>query len=514
MRIVQDMRLLAQSVARLVLQPLHLAFLPAIILGGVWFGPAGALAVAAIALPVVAVATAGGTDRSAALRDPLTGLEGEADLLSILSKDLARTDRHAHPSGLFVIDIVNLAEISARHGQEAADTALVTVSQRICAAIREADRCARLSDGKLAVLARRPKNLSTAGALTMGNRLMDAVQATSIPWGSGALTVDLAIGAVLDSQCVKPSADGLLASAHLALAETAHDAAGKVQVYSEDMKQSLDTRRDLAAELRHAFEDGQIEPWYQPQVCAHSGRVTGFEALARWQHPDRGVIPPMEFLSAIETAGLMARLGDTMLFHALAALRAWDRAGLVVDTVGVNFSSTELRDPKLVDRVRWELDRFDILPERLCVEILETVVAGDASDVICRNVEALSKMGCRIDLDDFGTGHASITNIRRFAVTRLKIDRSFVTGIERDAEQRKLAGAILSMAQQLELQTLAEGVETPGAQEVLTSMGCDFVQGFGIGRPMPFEDTIGWIKAHLRGSNTVQELRVREPQGG
>jgi len=186
-----------------------------------------------------------------------------------------------------------------------------------------------------------------------------------------------------------------------------------------------------------------------------------------------------------------------MLFHGLAALRAWDRAGLVADTVGVNFSGTELRDPKLVDRIRWELDRFDILPERFCVEVLETVVAQGDNDVITRNIAGLAKLGCRVDLDDFGTGHASITNIRRFAVTRLKIDRSFVTGIERDEDQRKLVAAIVTMAEQLGLKVLAEGVETPEAHAVLAQLGCGFVQGVGVARPMPFEDTIAWMKAQM-----------------
>ena len=237
-----------------------------------------------------------------------------------------------------------------------------------------------------------------------------------------------------------------------------------------------------------------------------------FEALARWQHPERGVVPPAQFLDAIETAGLMGKLGEVILFQALAALRAWDRAGVAVDTVGVNFSGTELRDPGLVERVRWELDRFDILPERLCVEVLESVVAEGAGDMICRNVEALTKLGCRIDLDDFGTGHASITNIRRFAISRLKIDRSFVTGIDRDADCRKLTAAILTMADQLGLETLAEGVETAQAQEALVQMGCDYVQGFGIGRPMPFEDTIGWIRAHERTPEALASDRAAEPQ--
>lgn len=515
MRFVQRLRRTGRSVVRLATHPLLFAFLPAIVLGGVWFGPEGMLAVAAIAVPVVAIATQGTRGRGAGTLDPLTGLPLEADLLRDIADDLGRPDRSDHPSALFSIDIINLTDILTQHGQAACDAALVAVAQRLRATTREADRCARLSDGRFAVLARRPYNMTAESAVALGHRLRNAVEATAIPWAGGQIVVTVAVGGVLDNQMQTPQAPELLKAALVARAEATGDGAQPVQLFSLQMRDRVDHRIDLAAELRRAFEDGQIEPWYQPQVSPGSGQILGFEALARWQHPDRGVIPPAAFLDALETAGLMARLGETMLFHALAALRAWDRAGLRVDTVGVNFSAAELRDPRLVDRVRWELDRFDILPERLCVEVLENVVAEGADDIICRNVEALSKLGCRIDLDDFGTGHASITNIRRFAVARLKIDRSFITGLESDPDQRKLTAAILTMAEQLELDTLAEGVETPAARETLATMGCGGVQGFGIARPMPFEDTIAWIKRHQRTKLPTPEpsLRRCEPLG-
>ncbi len=165
-------------------------------------------------------------------------------------------------------------------------------------------------------------------------------------------------------------------------------------------------------------------------------------------------------------------------------------------TVAVNFSAAELRNPKLPEKIKWELDRFDLTPDRLTVEILETVVTQTDNDVIVRNVAALAALGCGIDLDDFGTGHASITNIRRFALRRVKIDRSFVTRVDEDREQQKIVSAILSMSERLGLETLAEGVETPGEHTMLSQLGCGHVQGFGIARPMPYEDTADWMLRH------------------
>ncbi|MEM1102443.1 MAG: EAL domain-containing protein, partial [Pseudomonadota bacterium] len=243
-----------------------------------------------------------------------------------------------------------------------------------------------------------------------------------------------------------------------------------------------------------------------PQVSTETGRVTGFEALARWKHADRGLVSPAEFLPAIEQAGLMERLGEAMLYHALTALKDWDKAEIRVPSVGVNFSPDELRNPKLVEKVKWELDRFEIEPGRLSIEVLESVVANSDDDVVTRNIAALAELGCMIDLDDFGTGHASISSIRRFSVNRIKIDRSFVMKVDEDPEQQRMIAAILMMAERLGLETLAEGVENMGEHAVLSQLGCGHVQGYGIARPMPFSDTLSWMDRHeqkLAGANTA-----------
>jgi EAL domain-containing protein (putative c-di-GMP-specific phosphodiesterase class I) len=250
----------------------------------------------------------------------------------------------------------------------------------------------------------------------------------------------------------------------------------------------------LTEEVAAALEDGQIQAWFQPQISTDTGEVAGFEALARWVHPKHGTLAPGDFLPAIAAAGRMDRLGTVILHSALTALRDWQAEGIVVPTVGINLNEDDLRDPKLPDRVRWELDRFDLKPERLCIEILETVLTPTEDDVMTRNVVKLSEMGVGIDLDDFGTGTASIAAIRRFDVHRIKIDRSFVTRIDQDRGQQDMVAAILSMAERLGLQTLAEGVESLGEHAMLSQLGCGTVQGFGIGAPMPFADTIGWMR--------------------
>lgn len=202
----------------------------------------------------------------------------------------------------------------------------------------------------------------------------------------------------------------------------------------------------------------------------------------------------------------MEYLSEVILQHSLTALRSWDQAGLDIPRVSVNFSDPELRDPRLVERIQWELDRFGLTAERLGIEVLETVIAGAPEGIVARNIVELGRIGCHIDLDDFGTGHASITSLRRFKVHRLKIDRSFVTRIDRDEEQHRMLAAVLGMADRLGLETIAEGVESVGEHALLSQLGCDHVQGFGIARPMPADNLIDWAKDHVTHIAEAQKL--------
>ncbi|MBL9060679.1 MAG: EAL domain-containing protein, partial [Mangrovicoccus sp.] len=190
------------------------------------------------------------------------------------------------------------------------------------------------------------------------------------------------------------------------------------------------------------------------------------------------------------------QLGQAMLAQALAALSVWDVSGHDVGSVAVNLSAAELRDPNLPHRIAWEIDRHDLTPDRLTLEVLESVISDAPDDIISRNIAALADLGCGIDLDDFGTGHASITSIRRFAVSRIKIDRSFVSRLDTDREQQRMVAAILTMCERLDLGAVAEGVETPGEHTILAQLGCGHVQGFGIARPMPFDETLAWLERH------------------
>lgn len=255
--------------------------------------------------------------------------------------------------------------------------------------------------------------------------------------------------------------------------------------------------------LEQALRLGEIRAHYQPQICAKTGALTGCEALARWHHPTRGLLAPADFLPQMNTFGLTGLLGALMVENALTALSDWDRAGVHMPMVAVNFAQADLNRPHLVSQLAWDIDSHGLTPDRLTVEILETVPSRAKNSRIATNIAGLARLGCGIDLDDFGTGPASFAALRRFAVGRIKIDRRFVAGVHRDPRLQNCISAMVDMAKELGLQTLAEGVETPADLAMLADLGCDTLQGFHIAPPMAASAMAAWIARHTEPSHPL-----------
>lgn len=473
-------------------------FLPALTLAAYWWGGEGALIVTALTLPLV-FALAGAfrplPDAAMPLPDRMAQQVGRGQAVALLDGVLRDMAESGRSTACLVVQVDDLAEQETRHGTAARAEILLRCGDRIGAALRDGDRFAALEGGAFAVALGPVRRLTLEGMVQLCARLQAAV-APAIALGGTQVHVTCSVGFCLAGRA--PGADGaaLLDGARAAATEAALQGPGGIRAWQRDMVTRQALRDTSRAQIEAALEAGEIRPHFQPQISTDTGEISGFEALVRWVHPQRGLIAPAEFLPAVDAAGLNDRLAEVMLQGALTALSRWDRGGLNVPRVGVNFSSAELRNPALVDRLKWELDRFDLGPERLTVEVLETVVAESGNDVIVSNIAALARLGCGVDLDDFGTGHASIAAIRRFAVRRLKIDRSFVTRVDQDREQQRIVAAVLSLAERLGLDTLAEGVETPAEHAMLAQLGCGHVQGFSIARPMPFEETAAWIATH------------------
>ncbi len=485
------------ALVRQARRPENLAFLPAVTLAAFWLGGEQMLILTALGVPMlllIAGAVRYTPSAKASMRFP-QGMVDRTNLIAQLGATLREAERIKRTTACLVLHMDGMRELADMHGHAAHAEVIARSAERLHSALRETDTLSRLEGDSFAVALSPMPRADLDGVLQLAERLQ-GVLSDPIGLDHARLYVSASVGFCLALRAPEEGAAALLEAAEAAADAARQAGPGCIRVFSNEMRRVRADRAQLRKDLETALESGEIVPHFQPQISTDTGEVSGFEALARWNHPKRGCILPADFLPLIDEAGLSERLGEVILFRSLTALTGWDSAGLRVPNVAVNFSHQQLRNPRLADTLKWELDRFELTPDRLTLEILETVVAETDNDTIVHNMAALSKLGCGIDLDDFGTGHAAIANIRRFAVRRIKIDRTFVTHVDDDPGQQKMVAAILSMADRLGLETLAEGVETTGEHTMLAQLGCSHIQGFGVARPMPYEDTFDWVRTY------------------
>ncbi len=359
----------------------------------------------------------------------------------------------------------------------------------------------RISDNVFAVL------ISQEGAEHQVSSVARAIRvALETPIVLGAVPVHLGISlgaAVLGKDT--PDAAALLRHAEIATnhnrkASEGGAAAPPFSLFAPALLTRMDDDKHKARELAHALEAGQIVSYFQPQVDIATSKVIGFEALARWHHPQKGVLSPFHFLDISEASGLSGLLGETTVSTALRAFETWRQSGFAVDSIGLNFSESQLGNATLLEKLEWEADRLDIAPSSIVVEVLETVLTDSQSSNVALAVRKLADKGYQIDLDDFGTGSASIANIERFRANRLKIDRSFVADILENPTHRKLVAAMIGMSRSFDIEVLAEGVENQEIVDAVRDLGCTKFQGYHFGKPMALEDTIAWLDSWYNGS--------------
>lgn len=484
-----------QQAKTLFSAPPGMAFVPALCLAAFWFGGEVPLMIVAVLMPLIYILSGGIERANNPAGDSVSSFFDRSVFDGVVDDIYQKSKGTGRHSAIFVIEIDDFDNLAKRHGPAAADTIVRSTGDRLATALRGGDQIGLLGGGRFAICTTPVRQLDLETCIQMASRLQTSVEDPISIDGLGVYT-SASIGFCQSMRAPGQGSDEWFGAATIALEEAKQRGPFAIRAFSEQMHRDTKNRAALRDEVSQALDSGQIIPWFQPQISTDTGAITGFEALARWSHPTRGMISPADFLPAIEQAGLLERLAEVMMYQSFAALKAWDDANVKVPQVGVNFAGPELSNPRLLEKIKWELDRFDLTPDRLAVEVLETVLASAPDDVITRNINALGDLGCRIDLDDFGTGHASIASIRRFSVSRIKIDRSFVMKADRDPDQQRMISAILTMAERLGVETLAEGVESVGEHVLLAQLGCDHVQGYGIARPMPVEQTFDWIAQH------------------
>lgn len=488
--------------AAVLRRPELAATLSGLFFGVYWFGGETALLGVLAGLPVVA---------SLAIRGWPDGADGPVSDQVIQRIDAVLRDKSEGllQTGCFVLQLENTSWLMDRHGRALQSGVLAACIGRVRGAMRSGDRLFPLEDGNLVVVLAPSQGLDLAGMTRIAGRLQQVVQ-QPMRLGDVSVQVTCCIGFCHARQIAADTGRGLLDAAQVAADEALRHGPGAIRAYSVDLARCRATRDALRSEFAAAVDAGQIRAHFQPQLSTDSGEVSGIEALARWHHPDRGLISPGDFLPALEGTDLMGLLGREMLQQSLRALVAWDRARLAVPAVAVNFSPAELAESEFPDHLLWAVDAHGLTPGRLTVEVLESVVAGPGSDSIRQNLERIASLGFGIDLDDFGTGNASITTLRHFALRRLKIDRSFVRGVDYIRDQQKLVTAILTLAEQLGLETVAEGVETRAEHAMLAQLGCAHVQGYVIAKPLAPEEAAAWLRHHRETLPLALQVELRD----
>jgi EAL domain-containing protein (putative c-di-GMP-specific phosphodiesterase class I) len=266
------------------------------------------------------------------------------------------------------------------------------------------------------------------------------------------------------------------------------------QLYSSTMNSEALTRLQLEHQLRRAVEAGEFTLWYQPIVDLKTRRPVGSEALVRWAHPERGLVTPGEFISLCEECGLIVPLGEWILRSVCAQAHAWEMEGLGPIRVSVNLSARQLRQEGIVQTVRRILEETGVRPEALVLELTESMLM-QPSGAAGRTIRELAELGVSIAIDDFGTGYSSLSYLQNFPVSTLKIDRSFIQDVTTNSNDAAITTAIIAMAKAMNLQVVAEGVETEEQATFLMKRGCPRIQGYLVGRPMPVVEFAGYLRA-------------------
>jgi diguanylate cyclase (GGDEF)-like protein/PAS domain S-box-containing protein len=417
--------------------------------------------------------------------DPLTQLPNRALFLDRLHQAMNSSRRTGLRGALIFLDLDNFKTLNDTRGHGVGDQMLIEVARRILLQVRAGDTVVRLGgDEFVVVLDDLSKDLAEAAVQT--RQVAEKIRASlAEPYAleGGDFHSSASIGASMfwDHDC---TVENLLKQADMAMYQSKHSGRNLIRFFDPAMQASLDQRSALEADLHLALQQGQFLLYFQPQVD-HAQRIIGAEVLLRWQHPERGLVPPNQFIPLAEETGLILPIGHWVLQQACAQLKAWSGIPGRLDLrLAVNVSARQLRQDDFADELLQLLAEQGLNPALLEIELTESMMLVDLDDSIEKMCQ-LKQQGIRFALDDFGTGHSSLAYLSRLPLDQLKIDRSFVQNLPESRNDSVIAQAIISMARSLQLEVIAEGVETQAQRVFLQQHNCPYYQGFLFSRPLP-----------------------------
>jgi diguanylate cyclase (GGDEF)-like protein len=426
--------------------------------------------------------------------DALTGLPNRALLSDRFSQMMVQARRHATLLGVLFIDLDGFKLVNDSLGHAAGDELLKEAGRRLQAAVRAEDTVARISGDEFAVVL---ADLAKAeDAALVAQKIVERL-AAAFRIGDKEMFVTASIG-IAAFPADGDNAEALLGAADAAMYRAKQSGRNAYQFFTAEINQRTRARAELRSELRRALEREEFSLAYQPKIDLASGEACGAEALLRWRHPERGAVAPAEFIPVLEDTGLIVPVGEWVVAQACRDLKAWQAAGMQAMPVAVNLSARQFRQLDLDARIRALIRGTGIHPSLIELEITESHLMQDPDHAI-RVMRALRETGIKVAVDDFGTGYSSLAYLTRFPVSALKIDRSFVAGIERENGDAAIVRTIIEMARTLAFTVVAEGVENAEQVAYLRRFGCDQAQGYFFARPMPARDFTAVISSFNRG---------------
>ena len=422
--------------------------------------------------------------------DSLTGLPNRMLLRDRLTKALADARRQKYKIALLFIDLDRFKDINDSLGHSVGDLFLQNVAERISIWAREQDTVARLGGDEFLIMLTHLKDATDAAVAA--ERLMDAMTAEFVVEGH-PLNVSCSIGiSVFPEQGA--DCETLIKNADAAMYCAKADGRNNFRFFDEDINAQAVERLTLESSLRSALVKNQLFLMYQPQMDIATGRITGLEALLRWQHPELGLVPPDRFIRIAENSGLIVAIGEWVLRTACSQARRWQDEGIPAISVAVNVSAVQFRQTGFCDLVRKVLEDTGLNPQCLELELTESLLLANA-DVTVSVLQELKAMGVTLAIDDFGTGYSSFSYLRQFHVSNLKIDRSFISDVATNPDDAAITAAIIGMAKNLKLRVIAEGVENEAQMSFLRDHQCDEIQGYYFSKPLASDKVADKLRA-------------------
>jgi len=422
--------------------------------------------------------------------DPVTGLANRRATYRWLEQAIDEQRTQGTQGGqlaVLLIDLDNFKLVNDTAGHAAGDVLLRHVAKALATIMRSTDLVGRIGGDEFAVIA---PVTDSEDAAAIGQKILTALR-TPFLLETGEVFATASLGICLYPQDA-PGMTELLSSADAALYRAKSAGRNRLAAFVPEMTLATQRRAQLEAELRKAIEHGALVPYYQPQFDCRTGAIVGVEALLRWPHAQRGFVPPVEFIPVAEESGLIVELGRWVLQRACDDVVAWDRAGAPPLTVAVNVSARQLKEKGFLDDVLAALARSGLPPDRLELELTESLLMEDMEGAVAF-MHAVRAAGVRLSIDDFGTGYSSLAYLQSFPINQLKVDRTFVQSLP--VAGHTIATAVIALARGFGLSVIAEGVERPEQLEWLRAAGCDYAQGFLLGRPMPAADLLALAAA-------------------